>query len=66
MDYLTYHKRLEYILELAGKGQLLSLQQLERKFDCSKSTVKRMLSTLREMDKNIEYCRSSKKFVIKS
>ena len=66
MDYLTYTKKLNYLLEMGEKGRLLSLKQASEKFDCSTSTIKRMLKTLREMGYNISYCRTTKKFVLKN
>lgn len=64
MDYLTYTEKLYYLLEMGEKGRLLSLKQASEKFDCSTSTIKRMLKTLREMGYNISYCRTIKKFIV--
>lgn len=55
---------MNYMLELIIKGRLFSLQQASEKFNCSKSTIKRMLKTLREQGHPIKYCKKSKKFII--
>jgi len=53
MDYLTYSERLNYLLEMIEKGQLLSLKQASVKFGCSESTIKRMLQTIRKQGHHI-------------
>ena len=53
MDYLTYSERLNYLLEMIEKGQLLSLKQASEKFGCSESTIKRMLQTIRKQGHHI-------------
>ena len=64
MDYLTYSERLNYLLEMIEKGQLLSLKQASEKFGCSESTIKRMLKTIREQGHHIKYCKIAKKYFI--
>jgi len=66
MDYLTYTEKLNYLLEMIEKGRLTSLQQAAEKFDCSQSTIKRMLNSLRDQGHIIFYCRTTKKFVLKN
>jgi len=65
MDYLTYTGRLNYLLEMIEKGQLLSLKQASEKFDCSQRTIIRMLNVLREQGQDIFYCKTSKKIILK-
>ncbi len=64
MDYLTYTEKLNYLLEMIKKGQLLSLKQASEKFGCSESTIKRMLKTLREQEYRIRYCKKTRKYYI--
>lgn len=64
MNYLTYTERLNYLLELIEKGQLFSLKQASEKFECSESTTKRMLRTLREQGHHIKYCQKTKKYFL--
>lgn len=65
MDYLTYTEKLKYLLEMIEKGRMTSLQQTAKKFDCSTSTIKRMLTFLRANGHKIVYCRTINKFVLK-
>jgi predicted DNA-binding transcriptional regulator YafY len=64
MNYLCYTDILNYLLEMVEKGQLLSLKQASKKFNCSERTIKRMLKTLREQGHEIKYNRTEKKFFI--
>ncbi len=45
MDYLTYTETIDYLLEMIEKEQLTSLRQAAEKFDCTQSTIKRMLNS---------------------
>lgn len=65
MDYFNYHQRVNYIVEMTNKGRFTSLEQLASKFECSKSTIKRMLSHIRAYGIEITYNREAKKFTIK-
>ncbi|MDB5143391.1 MAG: DeoR-like helix-turn-helix domain protein [Mucilaginibacter sp.] len=65
MDYLSYEKRLEYILELIEKNRLRSLTQVAKSFGCSTRTIKRMIAHLRETGHDIQYDRLEKKYFIK-
>ena len=65
MDYLSYEKRLDYILELIGKNRFRSVESVARNFSCSTRTVKRMLAHLRETGHDIRYDRLEKKYFIK-
>lgn len=65
MDYLKYSEKLDYLLEMVQKGRLFSLQQASEKFECSKSTIKRMLVVLRNQGNEIIYCSTAKKFYLK-
>jgi len=62
MDYQTYTENLNYLLEMVEKGRMTSLQQAADKFECSKSTVKRMLKTLREQGHEVYYCKKHQKY----
>jgi DeoR/GlpR family transcriptional regulator of sugar metabolism len=64
MDYLSYEKRLNYILELIQKKRFRSLEDTALKFGCSTRTVKRMLSNLREKGHDVHYDRLEKKYYI--
>lgn len=65
MDYRSYEKRLDYILELIEKNRFRSLEDVANKFSVSTRTVKRMLNHLREKGHNIQYDRLQKKYFIK-
>ncbi len=65
MDYLTYSEKLDYLLEMVEMGRFISIQQVSEKFNCSKSTIKRMLNILRIKGYNIKYCRIERKFYLK-
>ena len=39
MDYRTYSKRLEYLLELIKKQQINSPEDVAQKFECSEKTI---------------------------
>jgi predicted DNA-binding transcriptional regulator YafY len=65
MNYLTYTERLNYMLEMIEKGQLLSLKQASEKFGCSQRTIIRMLNTLREQGHDISYCKVARKYFVK-
>ena len=65
MDYLAYFKRLEYLLELLEKGQITSSKTITKKFDCCDKTARNMINKLREQGIEINYCKSSNKYVIK-
>lgn len=62
MNYLTYSKRLEYLMEMIEKGQVISLKDVSVKFDCSERTIKRMIKTLRGQGYNINYCKKTQKY----
>lgn len=66
MNYLTYTERLNYLLEMIEKEQLLSLKQASEKFECSQRTIIRMLNTLREKGHDIYYCKTTKKYFLKN
>jgi len=65
MDYRSYEKRLEYLLELIEKNRFRSLEATAKRFDISTRTVKRMLNHLRENGHDIQYDRQRKKYYIK-
>ncbi len=65
MDYRSYQKRLEYILELIVKNRFRSLEDAAKRFGCSTRTLKRMLNYLRKNGHNIRYDRLENKYLIK-
>ena len=65
MDYRSYEKRLEYILELIEKNRFRSIEAVANSFGCSGRTIKRMLTHLRDNGHDIQYDRLKKKYFIK-
>lgn len=65
MDYRSYEKRLEYILELIVKNRFRSLEAVATRFSVSTRTVKRMLNHLRNQGHDIQYDRLQKKYFLK-
>ena len=65
MDYRSYEKRLDYILELINKNRFRSLENAASRFGCSTRTIKRMLNHLREKGHDIQYDRLQRKYFIK-
>ncbi|MEZ2338392.1 HTH domain-containing protein [Mucilaginibacter sp. RCC_168] len=65
MDYRSYEKRLDYIVELITKNRFRSIEAIATRFSCSTRTVKRMLNHLRERGHDIQYDRLQKKYIIK-
>jgi DeoR/GlpR family transcriptional regulator of sugar metabolism len=65
MDYRSYEKRLEYILELIEKNRFRSLESVAVNFSCSTRTIKRMLAHLRDRGHDIRYDRLEKKYFMK-
>lgn len=64
MDYFTYWKRLEYLLELIEKGRLSSPGDLVEKFECSERTIRKMINDLRRKGYTIKYSKHSSKYFI--
>ena len=64
MDYFTYGKRLDYLLDLIQKGALCSPKDLEDKFDCTERTIRKMINDLRRDGHKIRYSRSCAKYTI--
>jgi predicted DNA-binding transcriptional regulator YafY len=65
MDYRSYQKRLEYVLELIQKNRFRSLEATARRFECSTRTIKRMINHLRDQGHLIVYDRLQKKYILK-
>jgi len=65
MDYRSYQKRLEYVLELIQKNRFRSLEATATRFECSTRTIKRMINNLRDQGHLIEYDRLQKKYILK-
>jgi len=64
MDYRSYEKRLDYIVELITKNRFRTVEATAKRFGCSTRTVKRMLNHLRDRGHNIQYDRLEKKYFI--
>jgi len=65
MRFLERKKRMDYLLEMIEKGRCMSLDQVASNFKCSKRTVKRFISDLREECHVIAYSKQSKRFFLK-
>lgn len=66
MDYITYSKRLEYLLEMIEKGWICSPKQIFNKFDCCDKTARNMINNLREKGHKIEYSKIAHKYFLKN
>jgi len=66
MDYRSYEKRLDYILELIRKNRFRTVDHAAERFGCSSRTVKRMINHLREKGHDIQYDPLQKKYYIKA
>lgn len=66
MDYLTYTKRLEYLLELIEKEQVNSPNQVAIMFECSEKTIRNMINCLRRRGNNVKYCKCSRKYFLEN
>ncbi len=64
MNYLTYYKRLEYLLELIEKGKLSSPHDLTERFECTERTIRKMICDLRNDGHQIKYSRKCFKYFI--
>lgn len=65
MDYRSYEKRLDYILELIQKNRFRTVDDVAGRFNCSTRTLKRMLNHLRDRGHDVRYDRLQKKYFIK-
>lgn len=65
MDYRSYQKRLDYILELVQKNRFRSIEAVAKRFEVSTRTIKRMLNHLRDQGHHIQFDRQQKKYFIK-
>jgi len=63
MKFLERKEKNNYLLEMIEKDRCISLKQVADKFGCSKRTVKRMLSELKDEGHNIKYCNAIKRFL---
>lgn len=48
------------------KGRVLTPKILTDRFNCSDKTARNMINKLRELGYEIDYCKSSKKYIIKN
>lgn len=65
MTYKERREHLETLLDNIKREKCISIKCIADKFNCSESTVKRMISDLRDEGNDIIYCRVSKRFKIK-
>ena len=63
MKYIERKEKNKYLLEMIEREWCFSLKQIAEKFECSESTVKRMLSELRDEGHNIQYCKQNRRFM---
>jgi len=63
MRFIERKQKSEYLLELIEKGRCHSLKQISKKFECSESTIKRMINELRFQGHKIKYCKSKQCFL---
>jgi len=63
MDYLTYSKRIKYLIELIEKGQLESCGQAAEKFGCSERTIRRMLNRIRDEGIEVSYSKTGRYYI---
>lgn len=64
---MTYQERKEkekYLLYLIEHKRLCSLEKVANDFECSVRTIKRMIESLRNEDKNIRFCRKINKYFL--
>lgn len=64
MNFITYSKRLDYLLDLIEKGKLHSPTDIAHKFECSERTVRKMINDLRFVGHNIKYSRRSMRYIL--
>lgn len=62
MNYLEYSERLEHLHYMIRTERLRNLSDAARKYNCSKSTIKRMLEKLKLKGHKIKYCKKIKIF----
>ncbi len=64
MTYKERKQKMEYLLERIEKNWCHNLALFATKSNCSKRTVERMLSDLREEGHDIRYCRIQNRYFI--
>lgn len=62
MNFLEKKYRIMYLRELILKSRCESLDEIAKKFECSRRTVERMIEILNEDGCNIRFCRKEKKY----
>ena len=65
---MTYKERKEkekHLLYLVEMGWLTSIEKVAKDYGCSKRTILRMISSLREEGYNIQYCKKRFKYYVK-
>jgi predicted DNA-binding transcriptional regulator YafY len=66
MNYLEYSEKLDYLLELIRNERLANMEQAAIYFNCSTSTIKRMIYTLRLQGNTIQYTRIKNKYILET
>lgn len=64
MDYITYNKRIQYVLSLVKNKRLLSPVELAEKLECSEKTIRRMINELRMQGHPIKYSKSAGRYIL--
>jgi DeoR/GlpR family transcriptional regulator of sugar metabolism len=65
MNFITYQKRLSYLLELIEKGSVRSPKQMPKQFTCDEKTIRNGINVLREQGNKIVYCQKTKIYTLK-
>lgn len=66
MDFVSYQKRMTYLLELVKNGSAPSPRDLGERFDCSERTVRRMINNLKIQGHPISYSKKSGKYLLEN
>ena len=64
MTYLEKKEKEKHLLYLIKHERLISIEKTANDYECSKRTIKRMLSNLREEGFKIIYCRKCNKYLL--
>ena len=66
MDYITYYERIKYLISLIEKGNEITPLIIAEKFDCCEKTARNMVNKLRVIGYKIDYCKVSKKYIVRN
>ena len=64
MDFISYSRRLDYLLELIEHGGANTPKQLAKQFNCCDKTARNMINKLREKGHKIAYSKGNQKYYI--